>query len=196
MGHQFYVVGIGASAGGHRALQEFFSTIPANTGAAFVVVTHLLRGHQSMLPRILTKYTAMPVKRIASTEIVRRNLVYVMPEGVKLVIRNSELILEQRPADEAINNSIDVFFESLARERKENAIGVILSGMGSDGAAGALALHEHGGTVLVQDPSSTQFPSMPWSAIMKDHPEEVLTPAQLGKYVSALVHAKTQIQQR
>jgi chemotaxis response regulator CheB len=182
-----YIIGIGSSAGGHSALKEFFHDIPPGLSAAFVVVTHLLRDHRSMLPEIMEKYVVMPVERLHGIVVPEAGHVYVMPEDVLLEIRQGTLYLMPRPEDYVWNQAINVFFTSLAQDQCEHAIGVVLSGMGTDGAAGALMLYRHGGEVLVQEPASAQFDSMPKAAIRTDHPDLVLPPRELGQRLAAML---------
>jgi two-component system, chemotaxis family, protein-glutamate methylesterase/glutaminase len=184
-----YIVGIGASAGGHSALREFFQEIPAHLPAAFVVVTHLMRDRRSMLTEIMEKYVVMPVERIHGIVVPEAGHVYVMPENVLLEIRQGVLYLTPRPEDYNWNQSINVFFTSLAYDQRNRAIGVVLSGMGSDGAAGSLMLYRHGGEVLVQEPASAQFDSMPKATIQMDHPDFVLPPRALGRQLAFMLGA-------
>lgn len=177
---RFPIIGVGASAGGHMALQEFFSAIPAGIEAGFVVITHLLRNHHTQLPKIIAGYTDMPVVRISSGTNVMPGTVYVMPENVELTIRNGGLILHQRSSEKVINAAIDVFFRSLAADQGPNSVGVVLSGLGTDGSSGAVEIYQAGGEVYVQDPSTTIFSGMPISAILKDHPSEISSPRQLA----------------
>lgn len=122
---------------------------------------------------------------------VQAGSVYVMPEDVVMEIKNGILYLKPRPPKELINNAIDIFFESLAKDQKDKAVGIVLSGMGTDGSKGALKLFEYGGSVLVQEPNSTEFNGMPWSAALKDHPDYILPPKQLGEKLVNMVKAKT-----
>jgi two-component system CheB/CheR fusion protein len=189
-GNDLYIVGIGSSAGGHQPLREFMKNIPTDLPAAFVVVTHLLRGHRSRLTEILSRYTTMSVVSIDGMTTVQRGHVYVLPEDVEVKIRQGVLIVNPRRPG-AVNRSIDIFFQSLAEDQGDKAIGIVLSGMGSDGSDGAVKLYEHHGEVFVQDPSSAQFNSMPWSVIMKDHPDYILPPAQIATRLGELLRNKT-----
>jgi len=182
-----YIVGIGSSAGGHRALEEFFHDIPAGLPASFVVVTHLLRDHRSMLKEIMEKYVVMPVERIHGIVVPEAGHVYVMPEDVLLEIRQGILYLTPRPENYVWNQAINVFFTSLAQDQHEHAIGVILSGMGTDGATGSLMLYRHGGEVWVQEPASAQYDSMPKATIRTDHPNLVLPPRELGHRLATML---------
>jgi chemotaxis response regulator CheB len=177
----FYIAGLGASAGGQEALREFFQNFQYSKEISFVVVTHLLRDHESILDKILSRYSKMEVRRIQNSEVVEPGVIYVMPENAKVYLKNGTLILKPRESDEIINRTIDTFFNSLAEDQREKSIGIVFSGMGSDGAEGVKTIHEHGGIVLVQEPRSTEFKSMPDSAINRDHPNEVLPPAQLAR---------------
>lgn len=192
--NEFFIVGVGASAGGQDALKQFFSSIPPSVNAAFVVVTHLFRDYRSELPAILSRFTKLSVIRIEKNTIIVPGTVYVMPEDVVVKIQNNSLILEPRPTDQIVNKSIDIFFESLASEAGPRAIGVVLSGMGSDGANGAVKIFLGGGDILVQDPESTQFNSMPIATILKDHPDFILPPKELGAKIVDM--AQHQVQPR
>lgn len=187
---EFFVVGVGASAGGHEALRDFFLSLPPNPEVAFVIVTHILRSHPSKLHSILSKYTSMKVVRIKGREMVKPNHVYVLPENASVTIKQGILFLSPRTNEEIINNMIDKFFRSLAVDQKEKAVGIIFSGMDSDGAIGAEIIHQHGGTVLVQEPGSTVFNSMPWAAITTDNPDEILPPSTLGKKLVEILRSK------
>jgi chemotaxis response regulator CheB len=184
-----YVVGIGASAGGQEALQKFFSSLAPDLPAAYVVVTHLLRNHESHLHKILARYTSMQVKRIQGMTVLERGVVYVMPEDVEAKFSREHLYLRPR-GDGHLNKAIDTFLESLAISFQQRAVGIILSGMGSDGSEGAVKIFEQGGSVLVQAPDTTKFNSMPWAAIMKDHPDYVLPPDQLAVALYKLIRKK------
>lgn len=193
---RYCIVGVGASAGGQEALKDFFSRIPNDIPAGFIVVTHLFRNYKSELTKIISRFTTLKVKRISGFMKVERGCVYVMPEDTIVVINNGILSLKPRPAGEIINKSIDIFFESLAEDQKSNAIGVILSGMGSDGSNGALRLFHHGGDVIVQDPASTRFNAMPHATIQKDHPDLILPPKELGTGLVEMIEQKLWAQER
>ncbi len=186
----FFVAGIGASAGGQEALKEFFSNLPLRPNIAFCVITHLLREHESVLDRILSKFTNLKVKRMKGMDIVEPSVVYVMPAGVKAYIKEGCIILKERPGEERINKTVDEFFYSLAEDQRERAIGIVFSGMGDDGARGVQLIHEFGGTVLVQEPHSTAFKSMPENAIKRDHPDQILPPAMLARNLMTYVSQK------
>lgn len=192
----FHVVGLGASAGGHQALREFFGNLPHPSEMSFVVVTHLRRDHFSILDRIISKFTRMPVVRITGGEIIKANHVYVMPENVNVQVRRRTLFLRPRGEDHKIHKPIDVFFQSLAEDTREKAVGIIFSGMGNDGFEGAQAIHHHGGMVLVQDPRSTEFKSMPESIIKDDSPDVILPPSELASRLTLLISEKRSVENR
>jgi chemotaxis response regulator CheB len=184
---EFYVVGLGASAGGHQSLKEFFLNLPEQPGAAFVVVTHLLRNHFSILDQMISKFTGMRVVRIAGGEQILPNHVYVMPEKVKVEIRSNRFILRSRLSEEVVNKTIDTFFHSLGKEMGRRAVGIVFSGMGSDGYEGVQTIHKHGGIVLVQDPHSAEFKGMPETIINRNSPDAVLPPSELASGLMSLI---------
>ena len=162
----FPIVGIGASAGGVEALEGFFRGMPPQPGMAFVVVTHMPRGYETTLPEILSRYTEMPVTNVHADEAIAPNHVYVCPSDHVLTVRHDRLHLEPR-GSEIHRTPIDVFLSSLAEEQGEHAVGVVLSGGGSDGTLGIKAIKEHGGLTLAQgtDGHGPRQSSMPATAI-------------------------------
>jgi two-component system, chemotaxis family, protein-glutamate methylesterase/glutaminase len=188
--NNFFIAALGASAGGHDALRDFFRSLPSSPNIAFVVVTHLLRDHPSQLHTILSRYTDMPVHRIGGFEIVRPNNIYVLPENKIVTIRNGTLYLKKRNEEQVINLAIDEFLNSLAIDQREKAIAIIFSGMGSDGSRGAVKIHANDGIVLVQSPGTTPFNGMPWATITSDDPEEILSTTELGANLMQIVQAK------
>ena len=163
----FPVVGIGASAGGLRALELFFGAMPPNPGMAFVVVTHLAPDRKSLLPEILARHTVLPVEAARDGEKLERDKIYVMPPSETLTIAEGRLRLHDIPADHRERTPIDIFFSSLAQDRGEYAVGVVLSGSGVDGVLGVKAIKEKGGLTIAQtiDGSGPGFAGMPDSAI-------------------------------
>lgn len=184
----FYVVGIGASAGGYEALGEFFAHLSEQPNAAFVVIMHLLRDMKSIGHQLIAKHTQLQVYRATHLQKVEPNCIYIIPEGVLMTIEEGILQLRPRQEDEIINLAIDYFFESLAKDRKRKAVGIILTGTGSDGARGVQAISQLGGMVLVQDPASARFASMPKMAIQADHPDFILHPARLAEALSIVIN--------
>jgi two-component system CheB/CheR fusion protein len=161
----FPIVGIGASAGGLEALELFLRHVPEECGMAFVIVQQLDPTHKGMLPELLQRSTKMKVFQVTDRMKVEPNCVYVIPSNADMSILHGVLYLFEPSASHAMRLPIDNFFRSLADDRQEGSIGVILSGMGSDGTLGLKAIKEKSGLALVQEPASTKFDSMPRSAI-------------------------------
>ncbi len=163
----FPIVGIGASAGGLRALEDFFKTIQPRPGMAFVIVTHLAPDRESFLTDILARHTKLPV-RVASDGLkVENNAVYVLPPNASMTIAEGRLRLRQTEPGQHDRNPIDVFFSSLSEDCGEYSVGIVLSGSGHDGVLGVKAIKEQGGLVLAQSSGSSGpgFADMPDSAI-------------------------------
>jgi len=159
----FPVVGIGASAGGIKALQAFFDAMPPDTGMAFVVVVHLSPRHESSLAEVLQPHTSMRVTQVMRTVAIEADHVYVIPPNRRLMMTGGHLRIEEFPGHDG-RAAIDVFFRSLAMAHRQNAIAIVLSGSGSDGAVGLKRIKEHGGVTLVQVPSEAEYDSMPRAA--------------------------------
>ena len=164
-GDELIVVGIGASAGGVEALEQFFNKIPDDTGMAFVVIQHLSPNVESLMKQILSRRTGMPVQKIEGSIIPAPNHVYVLPSGIQAQFDGLELIGERTTAGERQPNPIDLLLTTLANNYKENACGIVLSGTGSDGALGVRKIHENSGLTIVQSESSSKFTGMPRAAI-------------------------------
>ncbi|MDB5406485.1 MAG: chemotaxis protein CheR [Rhodospirillales bacterium] len=186
---QFPIVGIGASAGGIEALQQFFRALPTESGLAFVVVTHLPPGRESSLVPIISQYTAMPVVAAEDGMVVEPNRTHVLSHEGILTIENGRLRL-RGPEAVRERHPIDVFFASLAVDRAERSVGIVLSGGGSDGTLGIKAVKQHGGLTLAQgsDHHERRHASMPESAIATGLVDLVLPvhemPANLIAYFS------------
>ncbi|MDO8898696.1 MAG: chemotaxis protein CheB, partial [Bacteroidales bacterium] len=159
------VVAIGASAGGLEALEQFFNNMPFNTGLAFVVIQHLDPNHKGILCEILQRTTEMKVFTVTDLMQIKPNCVYVIPSNTSMSILNNSLHLFEPMEARGLRLPIDFFLRSLAADRSTDSIGIILSGMGSDGSLGLKAIKESNGMVLVQDPASSKYDSMPRSAI-------------------------------
>ena len=182
----FYVVGIGASAGGLRALEEFFENMPSDGGAAFIVIQHLSPDFKSLMKELLERKTRMAVHRVEEGMAILPNNVYLIPPGKNLSVEGRVFYLSEqqsRKVHGAISFPINIFFNSLANSYAQQAVGIVLSGTGSDGTQGLQAIKEAGGTVLVQDPSTAEFDGMPQSAILTGVVDRVLPPAELAQIV-------------
>lgn len=160
-----HVVGIGASAGGLEAIQTFLDNTPTDLGVAYVIIQHLSPDFKSMMDELLVKHTKMPIHQVNEGEALEANNVYLIPSGKLMRIIERKIYLSDLPPDNRINLPINEFFRSLGEDQQNQAIGVILSGTGSDGSRGILSLKEVGGLVIAQDPQESQFDGMPVNAI-------------------------------
>lgn len=185
--NSFPIVGIGASAGGLEALEQFFSGMPKNSGMAFVVVQHLDPSHTGVMPELLQRATSMKVTQVTDHLKVKPDNVYVIPPNKSLSLLNGYLHLFDPTESRGLRLPIDIFFHSLADDRQETSIGIILSGMGSDGSKGLRAIKEKNGIVLVQDPLTSKFDGMPKSAIESVSADIIASAKELpGKLISFL----------
>ncbi|MEP6601588.1 MAG: chemotaxis protein CheB [Nitrospirota bacterium] len=175
------IVGIGASAGGLEAMEEFFRHMSPSSGMAFVVISHQHSGHVSLLPNLLGKCTAMPVVEATDGMEVEANCVYLAPGGSKLAILHGTLHLMEPDSKERVPLPIDYFFRSLAEDRKQAAVGIILSGTGTDGTLGLRAIKAESGMTIAQDPQSAKYQGMPRSAMTAGVVDVVLPADQMSE---------------
>jgi two-component system CheB/CheR fusion protein len=161
----FPVVGIGASAGGLEALEQFLGSVPAGSGMGFVIVQHLDPTREGIMPELLQRVTSMKVRQVKDRTQVRPDCVYVIPPNKDMSILHGVLHLLEPAAPRGLRLPIDFFLRSLAQDQREHSIGVILSGMGSDGTLGLRAIKEKAGLALVQEPATAKFDGMPRSAV-------------------------------
>lgn len=183
-----FVVAIGFSAGGLNALSLFFENTPRDLPVTFIVAEHFPSSSESRLPNILASHTSLPAELAKDGSPLEIGKILVLPAGKFFAISNNRLVETTPPApNHGPDNLIDHLFKSLAYSIGENTIGIILSGSGSDGARGVRAIKEEGGFILVQDPASATFPSMPESAIMTGAADFVLAPSEMGKQIANVV---------
>ena len=175
------IVGLGASAGGVAALKEFFSTMPPKTGIAFVVLVHLDPDSPSRLPDLFAGLAGFTVMEAMENQAIRANHVYIVPPGKNLLLHQGRVLLESRTS--TLPTAINTFLRSLAEDRQEKAVAVILSGGGSDGAMGIREVKAHGGLVLVQDPATAEHGDMPESAIATEMVDFVLPPSEMPEFL-------------
>ncbi|MDP2021195.1 MAG: chemotaxis protein CheB, partial [Hydrogenophaga sp.] len=182
----FPVVAIGASAGGLEAFEQFFRAMPADSGMGFVLVQHLDPTHTSILSEILQRSTAMPVVEAVQQMPIEPNRVYVIPPNHDMVIERGALSLRvsSRPRGGG-QMAIDRCFRSLAEDQGEYAVGIVLSGTGTDGTLGLRAIHGAGGLCLVQDPATAKYDGMPASAIQAGFATQVLAVEDMPKALEA-----------
>jgi len=160
-----FIVGMGASAGGLETFQKFFTSMPADSGLAFVLVQHLHPHHQSLMPELLSKSTDMPVLAAEEGMQIIPDHVYVIPSNTTLTVKDRRLHIEEPSESRGHRMPIDLFFKSLSEDCGERAICVVLTGTGSDGTLGLKAVKEHGGLAVAQSPQSAKYDSMPQNAI-------------------------------
>ena len=181
----FPIVGIGASAGGLEALELFLRRVQPNSGMAFVIVQHLDPTHKGIMAELLQRATAMPVVQVKDRTRVKPDCVYVIPPNKDMSILHGVLHLLAPVAPRGLRLPIDFFFRSLADDRQEHSIGVILSGMGSDGRLGLRAIKEKAGVVFVQAPATAKFDGMPRSAVDAGLADVVAPAEELPDKISA-----------
>jgi two-component system CheB/CheR fusion protein len=176
----FPVVGIGASAGGIEALNGFFDGLPQVSGIAFVVVQHLPPERESLMAEILTRHTHMPVLQVTGGLALQAGHVYVTRPGFTVTLERGVFQLGEPVEKRGHRRPVDDFFRSLADTQHEKAIAVVLSGMGTNGTAGARAIKAAGGLCFAQLPESAEFPAMPTSVIHAGYADQVLAPREIG----------------
>ena len=185
-GRGFPIVGVGASAGGLEAFRRLLGALPTDTGMAYVLVQHLDPLHESILAELLSEATQMEVSEVQGDVRVEPNHVYVIPPSKDMVLASGLLKLVARSAKGAAHMPIDSFLRTLAEVQGSQAIGVILSGMGSDGTLGLQAIEAEGGIVFAQDPASAKNGDMPKSAISAGGVDFVLTPEEIARELTRL----------
>jgi two-component system CheB/CheR fusion protein len=180
------IVGIGLSAGGLQPLETLFTSMTHKTGLAFIVISHLDSDSPSMLPEIIQRHTQMRVAIIHETLELRSDTIYVIPPDKLVILKKNKFSITKLKQPHHLHPPIDIFFKSLAADQKKKAVGIILSGSGADGAAGIKAIKKSGGIVMVQDPQSAKFDSMPQSALEICDVDYVLTPEKIAAQLSVL----------
>ena len=190
------IVGIGASAGGLEAFTELLRSLPLDADVAYVLVQHLDPSHRSLLSELLAKTTALRVREITDNTSVEANQIYVIPPNCDLALDKGVLKLSPREKTGGAARSIDNFLTSLAADQKENAIAVILSGAGSDGAQGLRAVKEAGGITFAQDDRTAKYDSMPRAAVATGCVDFVLSPPDIAKELSRVILTPDRIRSR
>ena len=187
------IIGIGASAGGLAALEEFFKKIPLKSGAAYLVVQHLDPTQKAMLAELLQRVTPMQVSEAQNGKLIEPDCVYVIPPNTELSLSNGVLHLDKPSEPRGLRMPINILFSSLARAQGDRAIAVVLSGMGTDGTLGLQTVKALGGLMVVQQPDTAKFDSMPESAIASGCADIIAPPAALPelifKYISRFASA-------
>jgi len=184
--HSFFVVGIGASAGGVSALRAFFSHVEPHGDIAYVVIQHLSPQHVSTLPALLQSQTTLPVAQVTEDISVEPNHVYVIPPNKYLLMADGRIRLTEPEIMRGSHTSIDLFFRTLAEAYGKDAIAILLSGAGTDGTFGLRRIKEGGGVVIAEDPAEAEYPEMPRSAINSGLVDIVLPVAEMADKLRAL----------
>ena len=179
-GRPTHIVGVGASAGGLEALERMFANVPPETGMAFVVVQHLSPDFRSLMDELLARWTHMKIHRVTDGMEVQANSIYLIPPKKQMVISGGRLLLEDKAPEHVLSLPIDHFLTSLATERQQTAIAVILSGTGSDGSRGVEEIKQSGGLVIAQTEQTAKFDGMPHSARETGAVDLTLDPEDMG----------------
>ncbi len=182
-----HVVGIGASAGGLEALSQFVAGLPNRLDCVYVIAQHMSPNHRSMMADILSRETKLPVQEIVDDEVPLLDVIYIVPPGSNLVFQKGRFHLSTPSPEIAPKPSINLLFQSMAEEFDEHAVGIILSGTGSDGTRGLRAIKAVGGVTFVQVPETAKYDGMPRSAIDACVADRILTPAQMGSELERLI---------
>lgn len=169
-----YIVAIGASAGGLEAIHEFFDHMPQSSNFSFVVIQHLSSDYKSLLVELVAKHTNMKVIEAANDMLIEPDCVYIIPNNKLMTVKRGKLKLADKSLIKAPNTAIDTFLHTLAEDKKEKAIAIILSGTGTDGTRGIQSIKAYGGMVMVQDPETAKFDGMPNSAISSGNADFIL----------------------
>jgi two-component system, chemotaxis family, CheB/CheR fusion protein len=185
-----YIVGIGASAGGLEALSALIGNLKPGLSASYIVAQHLSPSYKSMLPQLLARETDLEVIEIESGQIPRFDKIYITPPNHNVVLQDGRLLLLQSPRDANPKPSVNKLLSSLAEERREDAIGIILSGTGSDGASGVRAIKAAGGFAFAQEPTSAKYDGMPQASIASGSVDWVLTPEKIAEELALLCSAQ------
>ncbi len=184
-----YYVAIGASAGGLEALESFFRAIPRNSNLIYIVIQHLSPDYKSYMDEILKRFTDIDILMATDGMTTEKNKIYLIPPGKNLSIYEGKLYLEKQKEHNYLTLPIDIFFKSLAKDVGKYAIGIILSGTGSDGTLGIKTIKEAGGMVIVQNEQSAKFDGMPKSAISTGLVDYILPPEEMPKEIITFIES-------
>ncbi|MCG8478325.1 MAG: hypothetical protein MI724_04450, partial [Spirochaetales bacterium] len=187
----FYIVGVGASAGGLEALESFFDNTPPSDDFAFVVIQHLSPDYKSLMAELLAKHTKMAIRPAEDGMEIRPGSIYLIPRKKNMTVYKRKLFLTEQ--EHGLNLPIDIFLQSLAEDVGEQAIGIILSGTGSDGTRGVRSIKEAGGLVIAQDEDDAKFDGMPRSAISTGIVDFVLPADKIPQELKAFVNGDVKL---
>jgi len=181
--YDHHIVAIGASAGGLEAIHEFFDSMPDTPNLSFILIQHLSPDYKSLLVELVSRHTHMQVYEAEDNQNIERKCIYVIPNTKLITIQKNQLKLSDKKNGKTPNNAVDVFLYSLARERKDKAIAVIMSGTGTDGTKGTEAIKKEGGMVIVQDPATAKFDGMPNSVIATGNADIIIPPSAMSEEI-------------
>jgi two-component system CheB/CheR fusion protein len=181
------IVAIGASAGGLEPLEVFFGNMQENSGLAFVVIQHLSPDFRSMMDELLARKSSMKIEQAKHGQVIEADTIYLGPSRSRLAVTNGRFVVEENSTSSSIQFPIDFFFKSLAADQKQDSIGIILSGTGSDGTNGCGAIFDFGGTVIAQDIVSAKFDSMPKSVFDNNYATAVANPAKMPELLERVI---------
>ncbi|MBC7388989.1 MAG: PAS domain-containing protein [Opitutaceae bacterium] len=181
--YDHHIVGIGASAGGLEAILELFDNIPREIACSYIIVQHLSPDYKSMMPELLEKHTKMQISEAVDGMLAKPGCIYVIPHKKNMTFRYGKLKLTDKGITKAPNTAIDIFLTSLAEDKKEKAIGIILSGTGTDGTKGLQEIKKYNGLTIVQEPLTAKFDGMPNSAINAGLADYVLPPEMMQEEI-------------
>ena len=184
---KMFVVGIGASAGGLKPIEELFDHMPIDSGMAFVIVQHLSPDFKSLMDELLARHTKMAIHKVSDGVEIEPNSIYLIPPEKNMAMSDGRLLLTDKSEERGLSLPIDIFFSSLATEAGDNAIAIVLSGTGSDGSRGIKDVREAGGLVLVQSAESAPFDGMPRAAINTGIVDLICTPGEMPKQIIGYV---------
>ena len=191
-----HIVALGASAGGLNALEQFFATMPIDSGMAFVVIQHLSPDFKSLMDDLLARHTMMPIRQATSGAVLEANTIYLSPSRFQMGFISGRIVLHENDANTPFTLPIDTCFNSLAAYAQSRAIAIVLSGTGSDGSRGIRAIRDAGGLVIVQSPESAQFDGMPRNALASGSYDFQLPPERMPRLLMEYLKAPAIVRQR
>ena len=180
------IIGIGASAGGLKALQAFVSGLNNNTKSCYLIAQHLSTNHQSNMVNLLTKYTDLPVYTAENGASLGADAIYVCPENANMTIQEQRIKITKPDESQSAAPSINALFESIADSFHEKSIAIVLSGVGSDGAEGVKSIVNNGGQVIVQDPQSVQYNGMVTATMNAVEVKHSASPQKIGALLTSI----------
>lgn len=185
--NDFYIVGIGASAGGSEAIERLFSNIPADVNAAFIVIQHISQEHKGLSRDLLAKRTSLNVQDAEDKKLVEPGNVYFTPAHKTLFVRDGSFSLQDKSSADDVYQPIDTMLTSLGKNNHSRTIAIILSGTGTDGSRGIRFIKENNGLVMTQQPDTAQFNGMPLMAISSGYTDYILPPEDMGPKLTAYI---------